>query len=127
MMLPVFLLKALFPCVMIPYWAFLILLLTKELLLLLVPRLALEMVALPLPIPQSVCVGPFPTRIQFMMVLFDAPLGPPVTVCNQMTALVVLVLVLVRVRCGKAADGGQTVFGKLPLLPSMVTQSAPLR
>src|SRR5687768_14605169 len=61
------------------------------------------------------------------MLLLLAPLGPPVTLCNQMTALVVLVLRFIKVRLRVALDGGQIVFNVELLLPSMVTQSAPLR
>ena len=126
MMLPKFLLNALFPWVITPYWAFLIKLLIKELLLLFVPRLVVEIVELPLPIPQRVCSGPFPDRMLLMILLFEAPLGPPVTDCNQITALVVLVLVFVMVRSRVAVESGQIVFAVFPLLPSIVTQSAPL-
>src|SRR6187551_3651364 len=62
----------------------------------------------------------------FLMVLFAAAFRPVVTVCIQITALAVLVLVFVIVRSRVAAERGQIVFAVFPLLPSMITQSAPL-
>ena len=95
--------------------------------MLLLPKLAVPMVALPEPMPQRVCNGPFPAMLQLSIALLLAPFGPPVTDCNHMTALVVLVLVFVIVRFRVAVDKGHMVLMVEPLLPSIVTQSAPFK
>ena len=87
----------------------------------------IPVVAEPMPMPNKVPVFPEPTRLTFLMALFVTPLkGSAVsTACSQMTALTVLVLRFVMVRSRLALEGGQIVFATLPLLPSIVTQSAP--
>src|SRR5437867_1346586 len=97
-----------------------------ESLLLFVPSDEMPMVDDPEPTPNNVVVLLFPTMLQFLMQLFVAGSAPPV-VCNHTTALEVPELPFVMVRSWEAADGGQIVFAVDPLLPSMITLSAPLR
>ena len=77
-----------------------------------VPRLLLLMVLLPKPTPASVAVEALPVRFRFLIVLLVAGSFVP-TVCPQMTALAVLVLVLVSVM--------SRVVPPTVLEPSMVT------
>src|SRR5205085_5558304 len=83
-----------------------------------VPRLEALMVLLPKPMPAMVVVLALPVMFRFSSVLLVAGSAVPI-VWPQMTALVVLTLVLAMVR--------SRVVPPAVLDPSMVTQSAPLR
>src|ERR1043166_9401176 len=80
-----------------------------------VPRLAVLIVLLPEPTPNSVYVLPLPTRFTFFTTLLVAPSA--VAVCSQITADDVPVFVFVIVRSRVVPP---TVFE-----PSMMIQSAP--
>ena len=94
-------------------------------LLLLIPRLEALIVADPAPMPIRVCVLPLPAILQFITVLFCAELEPSATVCIQITAEDVPMLLLIMVRSRLADTAGQTELTVLPKEPSIVTLSAP--
>ena len=100
-------------------------LLTKELLLLPVPREVILIDELPLPTPNNVVVFELPVRMQFITVLLVAASDP--FVCIHTIAEEVPVLLLTMVRSLLAATGGQTVLVVDPTDPSMMTLSAPFR
>src|SRR5918911_89593 len=86
-----------------------------------VPVLVMLMVLLPEPMPIKVVVLLLPTATTFLMVLLVAPSEP--ADCSQTTADEVPVLLLLIVRSRVAA----TAVSDPAFVPSIVTQSAPLR
>lgn len=96
---------------------------TKALLLLPFPKLVVEMVDDPEPMPKSILPGALPAILQFLITLLVAPSTP--LFWSQTTAEDVLVLLFTIPKSRVAALGGQTVFAVLPIEPSIVTKSAP--
>ena len=99
------------PCEMTPNCTVVMLLFWTRLLSLRVPRVVGPMVVLPKPMPATVVVVALPEMFRFLIVLFVVGSAMP-TVWPQMTALVVLVLLLVSVMSRLAPP---------ELEPSMVT------